>query len=106
MVSDGSPWLSWWACLCFTFLSSFASILVTVFVMKKRSRCTAESAAATTNDGGCRVDTSCSSSVSGQPGYEYDVFLSFRGEDTRKGFTDGLYTALEVAVAFSLDFSV
>ncbi|XP_031378292.1 TMV resistance protein N-like [Punica granatum] len=72
MVTDGSPWLSWWACLCVAFLSSFASILVT-------------------------SDASCSSSVSGQPGYEYDVFLSFRGEDTRKGFTDGLYTALEGA---------
>ncbi|XP_031378515.1 TMV resistance protein N-like [Punica granatum] len=104
MVTDGSPWLSWWACLCVAFLSSFVSILVTVFVMKKRSRSTAESAATTSNDafssgtgGGCRVEASCSSSVSGQPGYEYDVFLSFRGEDTRKGFTDGLYTALEGA---------
>ncbi|XP_068328607.1 toll/interleukin-1 receptor-like protein [Pyrus communis] len=27
-------------------------------------------------------------------GYRYDVFLSFRGEDTRKNFTDHLYTAL------------
>ncbi|KAM7474154.1 hypothetical protein LguiB_021397 [Lonicera macranthoides] len=26
--------------------------------------------------------------------YTYDVFLSFRGEDTRKNFTDHLYTAL------------
>lgn len=26
--------------------------------------------------------------------YRYDVFLSFRGEDTRKNFTDHLYTAL------------
>ncbi|XP_031381911.1 TMV resistance protein N-like [Punica granatum] len=104
MVTDGSPWLSWWACLCVAFLWSFALILVTVFVTKKRSRSAAESAATTTNDafsrgtgGGCRVDASCSSLVSGQPGYEYDVFLSFRGEDTRKGFTDGLYTALEGA---------
>ncbi|XP_040365115.1 disease resistance protein RPV1 isoform X2 [Rosa chinensis] len=27
--------------------------------------------------------------------WTYDVFLSFRGEDTRKGFTDHLYVALE-----------
>lgn len=26
--------------------------------------------------------------------YRFDVFLSFRGEDTRKYFTDHLYTAL------------
>ncbi|CAK7338776.1 unnamed protein product [Dovyalis caffra] len=31
---------------------------------------------------------------SSRPGWSYDVFLSFRGEDTRKNFTDHLYTAL------------
>ncbi|XP_024162571.1 disease resistance protein RUN1-like [Rosa chinensis] len=29
------------------------------------------------------------------PQWKYDVFLSFRGDDTRKAFTDNLYTALE-----------
>ncbi|KAL6211886.1 hypothetical protein ACLB2K_017109 [Fragaria x ananassa] len=29
------------------------------------------------------------------PQWKYDVFLSFRGNDTRKAFTDHLYTALE-----------
>jgi hypothetical protein len=29
--------------------------------------------------------------------WRYDVFVSFRGEDTRKSFTDHLYTALEQA---------
>jgi hypothetical protein len=35
-----------------------------------------------------------SSSSLPRPGWVYDVFLSFRGEDTRKNFTDHLYTAL------------
>ena len=38
--------------------------------------------------------SSCSSSSSSKGG-KYDVFLSFRGEDTRKKFTDHLYRALE-----------
>ncbi|KAL4588441.1 hypothetical protein LXL04_001331 [Taraxacum kok-saghyz] len=32
--------------------------------------------------------------ATGQPCFSYDVFLSFRGEDTRHTFTDHLYTAL------------
>ena len=35
-----------------------------------------------------------SSSSTRQP--KYDVFLSFRGEDTRTNFTDHLYVALKV----------
>jgi hypothetical protein len=38
---------------------------------------------------------SCPSSSSSSPGYKYDVFLSFRGEDTRTKFTDHLYAALK-----------
>ncbi|KAK9941554.1 hypothetical protein M0R45_007258 [Rubus argutus] len=34
-------------------------------------------------------------SASSPPQWKYDVFLSFRGDDTRKTFTDHLYTALE-----------
>jgi len=37
---------------------------------------------------------SSSSSSLPRPGWVYDVFVSFRGEDTRKNFTDHLYTAL------------
>ena len=33
-------------------------------------------------------------SSSSTPGWKYDVFLSFRGTDTRKNFTDHLYAAL------------
>ncbi|KAM7516039.1 hypothetical protein LguiA_005622 [Lonicera macranthoides] len=35
-----------------------------------------------------------SSSSSSPAGHGYQVFLSFRGKDTRKTFTDHLYTAL------------
>lgn len=35
--------------------------------------------------------------VGDQPGYEYEVFLSFRGPDTRKGITDYLYNDLKQA---------
>ncbi|KAL9349269.1 hypothetical protein Peur_056524 [Populus x canadensis] len=38
-----------------------------------------------------------SSSSSSRPGWDYDVFLSFRGEDTCKNFTDHLFTALQKA---------
>ena len=38
--------------------------------------------------------TQTSSSLS-LPGWEYDVFLSFRGGDTRKNFTDHLYRELK-----------
>ncbi|PON91859.1 TIR domain containing protein [Trema orientale] len=32
---------------------------------------------------------------SSTPSWKFDVFLSFRGQDTRKSFTDHLYSALE-----------
>jgi hypothetical protein len=38
-----------------------------------------------------------SSSSSSHTSWTYDVFLSFRGEDTRKNFTDHLYLALKDA---------
>jgi len=39
--------------------------------------------------------TTKTTSSSSQSGWDYDVFLSFRGQDTRKNFTDHLYTALK-----------
>ncbi|XP_070681299.1 disease resistance protein RUN1-like [Malus domestica] len=41
-----------------------------------------------------RTTQGASSDSNTRRGYHYDVFLSFRGEDTRKTFTDHLYTAL------------
>jgi hypothetical protein len=38
--------------------------------------------------------TTRTTSSSSQSCWDYDVFLSFRGEDTRKNFTDHLYSAL------------
>ena len=39
--------------------------------------------------------SSSSPSPSSSPRWNYDVFLSFRGDDTRNSFTDHLYAALE-----------
>jgi hypothetical protein len=39
--------------------------------------------------------TTRSTSSSSKTSWDHDVFLSFRGEDTRKNFTDHLYTALK-----------
>ena len=41
--------------------------------------------------------SSSSSSYRAPDDYKYDVFLSFRGEDTRMNFTDHLYHALKKA---------
>jgi hypothetical protein len=40
------------------------------------------------------IETASSSSLP-RPKYEYDVFLSFRGKDTRNNFMDHLYAALD-----------
>ncbi|XP_024168471.2 disease resistance protein RPV1 isoform X2 [Rosa chinensis] len=41
------------------------------------------------------TQSTSASSPPSTPQWKYDVFLSFRGDDTRKAFTDHLYTALE-----------
>ncbi|CAL2235579.1 unnamed protein product [Prunus armeniaca] len=42
-----------------------------------------------------RMERTSTSFPSSTPKWKYDVFLSFKGEDTWKSFTDHLYTALE-----------
>ena len=44
---------------------------------------------------------SSSSSSSSSHKWKYDVFLSFRGEDTRKSFTDHLYATLKQKGVFT-----
>ena len=44
-----------------------------------------------------RAAQGTSSDSNTRRGYRYDVFLSFRGEDTRRTFTDHLYAALNNA---------
>ena len=44
-----------------------------------------------------RTTQGTSSDSNTRRGYHYDVFLSFRGEDTRKTFTDHLYAAFKSA---------
>ncbi|XP_031378511.1 TMV resistance protein N-like [Punica granatum] len=83
--SNGYPW---WACLCCGFFSLFAS-----------SERSAGSAAISSDDAVSRDSNVLARHLSAspaefEPGYEYEVFLSFRGPDTRKGFTDFLYNAL------------
>ena len=43
---------------------------------------------------GVTAPTSFPTSSSTAPRWKYDVFISFRGEDTRKSFTDLIYFAL------------
>ena len=47
------------------------------------------------------VSTPKASSSSSTPRWIYDVFLSFRGEDTRNNFTDHLYAALKLKGIFT-----
>ena len=43
----------------------------------------------------CKRESLSSPSSSSTHQWKYDVFLSFRGEDTRNNFTDHLYVALQ-----------
>ncbi|XP_039155059.1 disease resistance protein RPV1 [Eucalyptus grandis] len=83
--------------------AAFAAILFRLFLRRgDRARSTEESAtrrSARGNDGTARGASSTDASTEGQEvatssGYDYEVFLSFRGLDTRAGFTDFLYTSL------------
>ena len=47
------------------------------------------------------TSSSSSSSSTPTPQWKFDVFLNFRGVDTRKGFTDHLYNALQLNGIFT-----
>ncbi|KAJ4970930.1 hypothetical protein NE237_004029 [Protea cynaroides] len=67
-------------------------ILILVLVKKLFDKRTAKGK----NDAASSATQDCDSSSSSCPssGWDYEVFLSFRGEDTRTNFTDHLYNAL------------
>ncbi|KAL3727600.1 hypothetical protein ACJRO7_032353 [Eucalyptus globulus] len=81
--------------------AAFAAILFRLFSRGgDQARSTEESASG--NDGTAGGASSTHTSTEGQEvatssGYDYEVFLSFRGPDTRAGFTDFLYTSLKDA---------
>ena len=52
-------------------------------------------ASTSTENASSSFSPSSSSSITPRRGYKYDVFVSFRGSDTRKKFTSHLYAALE-----------
>ncbi|PKI33722.1 hypothetical protein CRG98_045884 [Punica granatum] len=88
----------WWA--CFALLSTAASVLLSVLLFPAFSSSRTlrlrineegpESAASGPTPRG-------TSPIVDPKGFDYEVFLSFRGTDTRKGFTDFLYNSLKDA---------
>ncbi|CAN6446214.1 unnamed protein product [Victoria cruziana] len=82
------------------FLPYAAIAIVTAFSLwsRRSSRCRGKSERSNDSEDGDRAEVSSlpsSSPSSGREvGFEYDVFISFRGSDTRKNFTDLLHEAL------------
>ncbi|XP_059657618.1 disease resistance protein RUN1-like isoform X2 [Cornus florida] len=78
-------------------LITLAAILLTflVFIIKKKKK-TSNTSLPPPSNTSLPPSNTCSSSTSppAAAGWNYEVFLSFRGEDTRKKFTDYLYCDL------------
>ncbi|KAM7511757.1 hypothetical protein LguiB_010632 [Lonicera macranthoides] len=75
-----------------------ALILVSfLFFRKLSAKNRIQSINALSTSSGSGTDSESSDSDSDVEGGEYEVFLSFCGSDTRKGFTDFLYTFLRIA---------
>ncbi|CAN6446213.1 unnamed protein product [Victoria cruziana] len=72
------------------------AIIITFSLWSRPSRRSGENSERTSdsNDGEADAHASSSRSVR-EDGFQYDVFLSFRGPDTRKTFTDLLYVVLK-----------
>lgn len=87
----------WWA--CFALLSTAAAVILSLLLFSFSSSKRATSARAEAGPHSVPSDPAQGgTSRDGDPqGFDYEVFLSFRGLDTRKGFTDFLYTSLKDA---------
>ncbi|XP_048129322.1 disease resistance protein L6-like [Rhodamnia argentea] len=93
----------WLPCMVTVAAVALSAILFIEFLKKKRAGQIAVEGRADSDSARNKGTTESADPTSTSPplnetatssGYDYEVFLSFRGPDTRSGFTDFLYTSL------------